>query len=286
MRSPELFTVDDPRFSTGRVVGRSMLTTEGDEHARHRAPFARRFRLAAVRERFSQTVAGEVDRLVDAFEPRGAADLLTEFAGPLAAAIATDAVGLTDPQRALGWYRAIVHATTELARGAATVAPEAEAAVAELRAAAPDHAADVATLLFGGIETTEGMIANALMHLLSHPDQLARVREDPALAANAVEESLRLEPAAATIDRYATQDTTLGGADVKCGDLVTISIAAANRDPQTFPDPDRFDIARSNARQHLAFAQGPHVCIGMHLARLEAHTAVNRLLQRLADLRL
>jgi cytochrome P450 len=281
MRSPELFTVDDPRFSTGRVVGRSMLTTEGDEHARHRAPFAHRFRLAEVRERFSQTVAGEVDRLIDAFEPRGGADLRTEFAGPLAAAIGTDAVGLTDPQRALGWYRAIVHATTELARGAATVAPEAEAAVAELRTAAPDHAADVATLLFGGIETTEGMIANALMHLLSHPDQLARVREDPALTAGAVEESLRLEPAAATIDRYATGDTTFGGARIRRQDLVTVSIAAANRDPETFAGPDRFDITRANAKQHLAFAHGPHVCIGMHLARLEAHTAINRLLERL-----
>src|SRR4051812_15363121 len=87
MRSPELFTVDDPRFSTGRVVGRSMLTTEGEEHARHRAPFARRFRLAEVRERFAGTVADEVDRLIDAFGPRGAAELRAEFAGPLAAAI-------------------------------------------------------------------------------------------------------------------------------------------------------------------------------------------------------
>src|SRR4051794_5700744 len=113
MRSPDVFTVDDPRFSTGRVVGRSMLTTEGEEHARHRAPFAQRFRLAEVRERFSQAVAREVDRLIDAFELRGAAELRAELAGPLAAAIATQAVGLGDPQRALGWYRAIVHATTE-----------------------------------------------------------------------------------------------------------------------------------------------------------------------------
>ncbi|MEA2411530.1 MAG: hypothetical protein QOC77_2091, partial [Thermoleophilaceae bacterium] len=101
------------------------------------------------------------------------------------------------------------------------------------------------------------------------------------------EESLRLEPAAATIDRYATRDTEFGGAHIAEGDLVTISIAAANRDPATFPNPDAYDIARANAKQHLAFAQGPHVCIGMHLARLEAHTALNRLLERLPeDLRL
>jgi cytochrome P450 len=105
MRSPQLFTVDDPRFSTARVVGPSMLSREGAEHDRHREPFARRFRLNEVRERFSGSVADEADRLIDAFEPNGAADLRAEFAGPLAAAVATEAVGLTDPARALGWYR-------------------------------------------------------------------------------------------------------------------------------------------------------------------------------------
>jgi cytochrome P450 len=141
-------------------------------------------------------------------------------------------------------------------------------------------------MLFGGIETTEGMIANAILHLLENPDQRALVEADPALLAGAIEESLRLEPAAATIDRYATAAGELGGAAIAAGDLVTISIAAANRDPATFPDPDRFDVRRDNAGRHLAFARGPHVCIGMHLARLEAHTAVGRVLDRLPGVRL
>ena len=140
--------------------------------------------------------------------------------------------------------------------------------------------------MFGGIETTEGMIANALLHLLAHPDQLALVTADPGLVANAVEESLRLEPAAATIDRYATCDLELGGAQIQAGELVTISIAGANRDPAAFPDPDRFDVLRDNAGRQLAFAGGPHVCIGMHLARLEAHAAIGRVLKRLPGLRL
>src|SRR4051812_17358434 len=221
MRSPELFTVDDPRFSTGRVVGRSMLTTEGTEHDRHRAPFARRFRLKEVREGFTQVVAEEVDRLIDGFEAAGAADLREQFAGPLAAKIATHAVGLDDESRALGWYRAIVHATTEVTRGG-EVTPEARAAVDELRQAVGDgqDAGDVATLLFGGIETTDGMIANALAHLLAPPAALEAVRADPSKTANAVEESLRLEPAAASVDRYATTHTTLGGAAIKRRDLV------------------------------------------------------------------
>ncbi len=145
---------------------------------------------------------------------------------------------------------------------------------------------NVAVLLFGGIETTEGMICNAILHLLSHPEQLARVEADRDLLAGAVEESLRLEPAAAVIDRYATRDVELGGASIERGELVTISIAGANRDPDVFSEPDRFDVARDNARLQIAFAHGPHVCIGMHLARLEAHTALARLLDRLPGLRL
>lgn len=285
MRDADTFTVDDPRFSTGRVVGRSMLTTEGEEHDRHRRPFAAMFRRAEVQARLGDVVAAETDRLLDALEPAGEGDLRRALAAPLAATIVTHALDVP-ADRALDWYAAIVHATTELARGAETVTPEAKQAVAELRAAVPNHSADVATLMFGGIETTEGMIANALLHLLEHPDQLARVREDPSLTANAIEESLRLEPAAATIDRYAARDTVFGDASISSGDLVTISIAAANRDPATFEDPDRFDVTRTNAKQHLAFAHGPHVCIGMHLARLEAHTAVARVLERLPNLRL
>jgi cytochrome P450 len=145
---------------------------------------------------------------------------------------------------------------------------------------------NVAVLMFGGIETTEGMIANAILHLLSHPEQHALVDGDRTLLANAIEESLRLEPAAASIDRYATRDVRLGAASIGRGDLVTISIAAANRDPEHFPEPDRYDVRRENSRQHISFAHGPHVCIGMHLARIEAHRAIARLLDRLPRLRL
>jgi cytochrome P450 len=103
---------------------------------------------------------------------------------------------------------------------------------------------------------------------------------------DAVEESLRLEPAAAIVDRYATADVEIAGAAIGRGELVRVSIAGANRDPEVFEDPDRFDVRRSNARRHVAFAHGPHACIGMHLARLEAHTALQRLLSRLPALRL
>ena len=161
------------------------------------------------------------------------------------------------------------------------------AAASDAGALSRDEVApNAAVLLFGGIETTEGMIATALLHLLSDPGALAQVRADPALLVSAVEESLRLEPAAATVDRYATRDVTFGGAQIRAGDLVIVSIAAGNRDPETFDDPDTFRLDRPNAKRHLAFAAGPHVCIGMHLARLEAHTALARTLDRLPDLHL
>jgi cytochrome P450 len=298
MRDAAAFTVDDPRFTTARVVGPSMLSLDGPEHARHRAPFVAPFRLGEVRERLAPAVREESERLIGALAPAGSAELRRAFAGPLAAAVVTRALGLEQAAVAdvLRWYDAIVGAVTDLTAGrpASPAAGEAVAALGEAvrgsigGAGLAEHevTSNAAVLLFGGIETTEGMIANALAHLLADPDALAAVRRDAALLPGAVEESLRLEPAAAVIDRYATAPASLGGADIAAGDLVRISITAANRDPATFPDPDRFDPLRPNAGRHLAFAGGPHVCVGMHLARLEAHVAVGMLLDRLPGLRL
>jgi cytochrome P450 len=312
MRDSATFTVDDPRFSTGRVVGPSMLTLDGGEHGRHRDPFARPFRLDAVRRRFTAVVEAATERLIDQLEPHGRGELRRGLAGPLAATVVARVLGLRDADTTaiLGWYDGIVDAVTGVAAGN-PVTPAGREAFAELRssvepaldgdpgsslvAAAASQAAgltraevvsNVAVLMFGGIETTEGMITNAVLHLLAHPEEHALVARDRALLPNAVEESLRLEPAAAVIDRYATRDVRLGDASIGRGELVTISIAGANRDPDVFPDPDRFDVRRDNARHQIAFAHGPHVCLGMHLARLEAHTAIGRLLDRLPRLRL
>jgi cytochrome P450 len=151
----------------------------------------------------------------------------------------------------------------------------------------PDEAvSNAAVLLFGGVETTEGMIANAALHLLAHPDQRALVEADRSLLPGAVNESLRLEPAAPFVDRYATADVELAGRPLRRGDLVRVSLRHANRDPAVFAEPERFDVRRPEARLQLAFAQGPHVCLGMHLARLETATALDRLLDRLPAIRL
>ena len=297
MRDAAAFTVQDPRFTTAQVVGPSMLSLDGPEHDRHRAPFVAPLRLGAVRETLAAAVREEAGLLLDRLEPAGEAELRRGFAGPLAAAVVTRALGLShaDVDAVLGYYDAIVGAVSDLsagrpARGEAVDAMDSLARALRLDAtgdlAEEEYVSNAAVMLFGGIETTEGMIANAIAHLLSHPDQLAAVRAEPELLANAIEESLRLEPAAAVIDRYATRETELGGAQIRERELVVLSIAGANRDPSVFPDPDRFDVGRANARLHTAFAHGPHVCIGMHLARLEAHTAIAQVLERLPGLRL
>ncbi|MGI8864935.1 MAG: cytochrome P450 [Solirubrobacteraceae bacterium] len=312
MRDASTFTVDDPRFSTARVIGPSMLSLDGDEHARHRTPFVAPFRSVAVRERFAQAAAQEAWRLIDGLRRGGTeAELRRAFAGPLAAAIVTRALGLEagEVPAVLRWYEAIVSTVTKITAGAEVDAEgrlafsalsERLSAVIEepgsdsLLAAAAQSTelsreqivSNAAVLLFGGIETTEGMIAGALLHLLQRTDRLKLIRSQPDLLDAAIEESLRLEPAAAVIDRYATRETTLGNAQIARGELVRLSIAAANRDPAVFGDPDQFDLQRPNTRRHLAFAQGPHVCVGVHLARLETRTGLAVLIEALPGLRL
>ena len=374
MRDSAAFTVDDPRFSTARVVGPSMLSLDGAAHGRHRAPFTKGFGRAEIHARLAGFVVAEADRLVAAMRPGGAADLRRALAGPLAVAVVAEALGLgdADPATVLDWYAGIVGSVSALAGEHSPAPPGEDARADQARAAgaeafgslsvrltavigsageppsllaaaagargdatagtARDGTAEsgdsgrskdgtagngdsggsrdgtaesgdsgggaaaaalttaevisnAAVIMFGGIETTEGMISNVILHLLRNPGQLALVREDPDLVPNAVEESLRLEPAAAVVDRYATRDITIGGARIRAGDLVTVSLAGAGRDPAVFPEPGTFDVRRRGARLNLAFAHGPHFCLGAHLARLEAQAAVRAVLT-LPELRL
>ncbi len=308
MRDARTFTVDDPRFSTARVVGPSMLSLDGSAHARHRAPFFSAFHRGDASARLGTFAETEAGRLVATIRPRGRAELRQTVTGPLAVSVVAAALGLghLPPQDILSAYARIVGGVTGLSGDQATAdgaPPDPDAAdayaslAASLRAAiggnhrtvladaarsgdltTAEIVSDAAVVMFGGIDTTDGMIANAVLHLLGDPGQLELVRVDPRLVPAAIEESLRLEPAAALLDRYATRDATIGGATIRAGDRVSVSLAAANRDPAVFREPDRFDIFRSTAGRHLAFAHGPHFCIGATLARAETHAALNALL--------
>lgn len=314
MRDARTYTVDHPGFSTGQVVGPSMLSLDGDEQRQHRAPFEKPFRRREVERRFSDSVATYIQNLLDSLMNNGRTELRREYAGPIAVQTMITALGLESAEASvsviLGWYDTIVDAVTRVTAGEA-VSAEGRAAFAALRetllpvlrdqseasllAAASGMAqglsedeivSNAAVLLFGGIETTEGMIANAFYFLLTNAELLRMVRADAALLPAVVEESLRLEPAAAIVDRYAVLDVQLGNNLIKKNDLIHVSLAGANRDPDTFDDPDSFDPLRTNLRSHVAFAQGPHVCLGLHLARLEAIYALEQALTRLPNLRL
>jgi cytochrome P450 len=260
-----------------------------------------------ARERFTGWVHDAARRRVTALAPSGYAEIRRDLAGPLAVDVVAGALDLVDADAAiiLGWYDEIVAAVDRVSTGdavgpAAAAAVEAlgrhvdatiERGVGVLAGATADLsrrevASNAAVMMFGGIETSEGMTTSLFWHLLTAPEQLEALAADRTLAANAVDESLRLEPAASRVDRYATVDVELGGAAIRRGDLVVVSLTAANRDPATFPDAARFDVTRVNARSHLAFAQGPHACIGIHLARLETQAALEAVLDGWRGLRL
>jgi len=226
-------------------------------------------------------------------DPTGT-EFRTALAGPLAVGTITKFLGLegVTPDDVLGWYGSIADAIIDLTtsgridhadqqavdqiRSHVMTSIDDDRASAVLQSVRESGALEAEELtsaalviMFGAIETAEGMTTNALWHLFDEPERWRRVRNDRALLANAIDESLRLEPAASLVDRYATVDTTLGDVNISAGDLVSINLLAANRDPAFFDLPNEFDIQRSNAKQHVTFVQGPHACLGVHLTRLE-----------------
>jgi cytochrome P450 len=305
MRDFSTFTVDDPRFSTTQVMGISMLSVDGAQHGRHREPFVESFKSSAVGPHFGEWIAVEARRLVESFKPHGTAELRSALAAPLAVATIIEVLGLVDAEvdEVLAWYRFIGEAIEGINAGRAVDA-SAQQSLAQLRHHIDEAVqngnsllgqavttlteeeifANAAVMMFGAIETSEGTTAGTLLHLLQHPEQLDQVQNDRSLVSAAIDETLRLEPSVTLVDRYATTATELSGVAIAEGDLVSVSLAAANRDPAVFDLPDQFDIHRHNLRQHVTFVQGPHRCLGMHLARLETQIALNAVLDHLPGL--
>ena len=140
-------------------------------------------------------------------------------------------------------------------------------------------------LLPAGVETTYRASGNLLYGLLTNPDQLERVRDDRSLVPDAFEETIRWEPPVTVILRRAARDTEVGGVPVEEGADVALLLGSANRDERKYEHPDEFDIFRES-RQSVGFGFGVHVCLGMHLARMETRVAINTLFDRLPDMRL
>ena len=317
MNDSGAFTVDDPRFSTARVVGPSMLSTDGAEHDRHRDPFSRAFRGAEAVARLETLVTGLAGRLVSALRPgaAGRAELRRGLAGPLAVAVVADILGLsgTEPAVILTWYDAIVGAVTELSAQPGAQAPgSAGGAAFASPAGQPAHRGRPAGRPVaagyrgprrrpgagrGGVQRGGADVRRHRDHRGHDQQRGLAPAERPRPAQPGPRRTRRCWPAPwlsrcgwSRPRRWWTgtppPTCVLGGAGIRRGDLVIVSITAANRDPAVFPDPDRFDIRRRSARHNLGFARGPHFCPGAELARLETRAAISALLAQLPGLRL
>jgi cytochrome P450 len=319
---PGRFVVDVPDNPQRVVLGGQMLVVDGEEHARHRGPFAEPFKYSAVRRQFMDVVADRVEYLLSAMAgggggpDSGAAELGMAFANPFAVGVASDVLGLgleeieevhhiyTTFAEGMVGYRdpeAVARAAQGRARMDELLAPRIERLAREpddsmLAAAVGGGAvswrtqeellANLRLILFGAIETVESMILNTTWALLSHTEQAQLLAADPDLWPGAVQEGLRWVPPVGYTDRWARVDTELGGVPIARGDYLLGVIHAANRDPTTFPDPDRFDITRDVRRQNFSFGKGIHMCLGVNLARLQGTIALRSLFERLPGLRL
>ncbi len=297
----------------------SLVFNDGARHTRVRRIMAGALTPRAITDMEAPVVA-LVDGLLDAMvEQSGPVDLIEAFA----AAIPIEVIGnmLAVPREERGplrdWSLAILGAlepaptTDQLARGNAAVTAfiaYLEALVADRRTRPGDPDKDVLTrlilgeadgvrlsepellqncifILNAGHETTTNLIGNALVSLTEWPEQRGRLAADPSLMRTAVEEFLRYESSNQLGNRRTTAPVTLGGVALPAGTSITLLIGAANRDPERFAHPDRLDVGRMPNR-HLAFASGPHQCVGMNVARLEGRIALSRFLARFPNYRL
>ena len=296
----------------GDVMGEHiMLGMDDPEHGRYRALVSTAFRQKQLARWEDELVRQTANELIDEFVERGHADLVPEFTFPYPTKIIAGLLGLPreDYRQFQRWSIAILnfHSKRDQAIAASREIQDYLTGILAERRASPrdDIISDLAVaeldgqrlsddeiysfvrlLLPAGVETTYRSTGNLLYLLLSRPEQLDAVRRDRALIPQAIEEALRFETPLLNFTRVATKDTEIGGVAIPAGSTLLLMNAAANRDEGRYPDPDTFDIFRADPKPHISFGSGPHVCIGMHLARLEMRVALNLLLDRLPNLRL
>jgi cytochrome P450 len=292
----------------------SMLRIDPPDHTRLRSLVNKAFTPRAV-EAMRPRVALLVDELLAKVESRRRMELMDDFAAPLPVIVIAELIGIPAAEHAQ--FRRLSDEAVQLLgdgsieqkrRGVAGMHALGDyfAKIVEARRAEPrddlvtalvaaeeagdrlslaEMLATLVLLLVAGNETTTKLIGNAVLALLRNPDQLERLRADPGLMTNAIEEFLRYDGPVQLTSRMATADRTLCGRSVRKGEQVVLLLAGANRDPAVFADPDRLDVGRRDVR-HLAFGQGIHFCLGAQLARLEASLALGALVERFPGLRL
>jgi cytochrome P450 len=291
----------------------AMVVVDPPDHTRYRQLVAQSFTPRAI-ETLDTRVTEVTTELIERIAAIPHPDLIADFAAQLPVAIIAELLDLPADTRPhmLGWghsgaplldvgipWKTYRNAIDGL-RGADD---ELRERFNELRAGAPgdnpfsrlaadggltdrEFTANAALLVGAGFETTVNLIGNGIVMLLQHPEQLALLRDDPDLWPSAVEEILRIDSPVQMTARTAGCEVEISGHHIAAGDMVALLLGGANRDPQIFTDPNRFDINRANARDHLAFASGVHACLGAALARIEGVTALRALFDAFPDLQL
>ncbi len=315
---------DGTRFSSAyvgpslrSVIGRTILEMDAPDHLRYRQLLQQAFTRKEM-DRWEtdfvrHIVNGYLDRMLAAGTGRG--DLVRDFIFHYPIHVMSTAAGLPadDVPTFYRWSALITNvAASETDRMAASegLAESFRTVIADRRREPRDDLVSVLVnaslklpdgsrqaltedeivaflrlLVPAGAQTTYRALSNLLYGLLSNPDQLEAVREDRSLVVGAIEEGIRWEPPLIFVGRLATEPTVVGDQPVGAGCPVNVAIGAANRDPSRWPDPDRFDIHRP-PQPHLGFGGGPHVCLGIHFARMEMRVALEMILDRLPNLRL
>jgi pimeloyl-[acyl-carrier protein] synthase len=317
--------LDDPSFrmqipDSQRVLVEMqrdwMLLRDPPSHTRLKMLAHKAFTPRTV-ERMRSNIEALTDNLLDAIQDTHKLDLIADLASPLPVTVIADLIGVPHEDRPTfqRWSQALAF-TLELVDDpqiydAASVVTEEFSAylrdlIAERRKhpqedfltaliAAKEHddvltesemIATIILLLVAGHETTVNLIGNGTQALLHHPDQWEKLKADPSLVRNAVEEMLRYDSPVQLTARIAHEDVTVDGQAIPKGGQVALLLGAANRDPQQFPDPDKFDITRTGADKHIGFGNGIHFCLGAPLARVEAEIAFKSILRKLPNLAL
>jgi cytochrome P450 len=300
----------------GPALARHMVNVDPPDHTRLRRLVSAAFSVRRV-ENMRPKIQRMVDDLLDGIEaqdPDGPVDLVAAFAFPLPFTVICELLGVPEDDRdefgrqlttllspystpeeydrakaasdaVVGMLDALVE-TKQAEPADDLVTALIEARDGEERLTHQELLSSIFQLVVAGHDTTTSLIGNSVVALLTHPDQLAAVRADPARIGDAVEELLRFDPPVPhSTFRYAVEEAELGGTTIPAGGQVIVSLASANRDAAHYPNADRLDVGRSDER-HLAFGHGIHFCLGAALARMEGQVALGSLLARFPDLAL
>jgi cytochrome P450 len=296
-----------------RGLNQSMVASDVPDHTRLRSLMNLSFTPRLI-EQWRERVQAIIDELLDTVQEKGEMELIEDFAYRLPMMVITEMLGIpaADHEKFHAWTNVFVESqgSAEAPEKMGSVIPQFHGYLVTLLQEKRKHPADdllsrmiqseaegkkltekeivamIFLFLIAGHETTTNLIGNSILALLLHPDQMEKLRQDPALIKTAIEEFLRYQGSLMTATaRFAREDIEWKGKLIRRGDEMVVVLASANRDPEAFTAPDELDITRQE-RQHLAFGKGIHYCLGAPLARMEGQLAINALLRRMPNLRL